>query len=157
MRFIAPLMMPLSVMKFSSQRAIMSTIALPTVSTSYLVTRDSRPGWISRALVLTDFPEVGRRKAASPFPAGGSLASLRCRSVLGAFHVGTVFRRDDDARAGRDVRRHQRAHAVRQDRRLVGGGSRLALDDRFGLRDLEGDVARQVDRDGDAFMHRQDD
>ena len=56
---------------------------------------------------------------------------------------------------GADMRRHHRADAVREHRRLVGRGGRLALHRRLGLDDLERHPLRQLDRDRVALEDRE--
>ncbi len=76
-------------------------------------------------------------------------------SVLGALDVGAVRGHDDDARAGRDVRRHHGAHAVRQHRRLVGRGRGLPLHGRLGLHHLKHGTLRQLDGERHALVQAQ--
>src|SRR5262249_15046157 len=68
-------------------------------------------------------------------------------SVLGALDVGAVRRHDHDLRPRADEGRNHGAHAVRQQRGLVGGGGSLPFHRRLGLHHLQGGLLGKLDRD----------
>src|SRR5487761_686316 len=67
-------------------------------------------------------------------------------SILGSLDIAAVGGRDDDARAGLDMRRDQDAAAVFEPAGLVGGRGGLAAHDRIGLDDRHHHAGRQFDR-----------
>jgi hypothetical protein len=69
------------------------------------------------------------------------------RPTVGAAQIRHFVGVDDDPLAGGDEGRHHDAHAVLELRRLVGGGGRLALDDRVGFDDLERHLVGEPDAD----------
>src|SRR6202035_2833780 len=73
--------------------------------------------------------------------------------VLRPFDVAAVGGHDHDLGAGRDERRHHGAHAVRECRRLIGGGRRLAFDRGLGFDHFEHRFGRQLDRHRNALVH----
>src|SRR5262249_43725307 len=78
-------------------------------------------------------------------------------SVLGALDVGAVRRHDHDLGPRADEGRNHGAHAVRQQRGLVGGRGSLPFHRRLGLHHLQGGLLGKLDRDRHPLVHGEHD